>query len=123
MDVIAEFLAGIDDPLHRERTEELFIWIKNKYPNLMTEMKWNQPMYTDHGTFIIGFSISRNHLAVAPESVTINHVEEDIIKAGYDYTKELIRFPWNAPIDYTLIEKMINFNIWDKETCSTFWRK
>ena len=44
-------------------------------------------MFTDHGTFIIGFSVSKKHLAVAPESVTITHVEDDIVKAGYDYTK------------------------------------
>ena len=123
MEVFAEFLAGIDDPLHRERTEELFTCINSKYPNLKTEIKWNQPMFTDHGTFIIGFSISKKHLAVAPESVTITHVEDDIVKAGYDYTKELIRMPWNSPIEYSLLEKMIEFNIEDKAECTTFWRK
>lgn len=123
MKEFTEFKAGIDDPLHRERMEEAFTWIKSKYPNLKPELKWNQPMFTDHGTFIIGFSISKKHLAVAPESVTISHVEEDIMKAGYDYTKELIRIPWNRPINYALLEKMIEFNIWDKADCSTFWRK
>ena len=47
-------------------------------------------MFTDHGTFIIGFSVSKKHLAVAPEKVTIAHVEDDIVKAGYDYTEQLI---------------------------------
>ncbi|GAE33724.1 iron chaperone [Halalkalibacter akibai] len=123
MEVFSEFIAGIDDPTHREKTEEVLTWIKNKYSNLNTEMKWNQPMFTHHGTFIIGLSVSKKHIAVAPESVTITHVEEDIVKAGYDYTKELIRIPWNAPVDYPLLEKMIEFNIWDKANCTTFWRK
>ncbi|OIJ14563.1 hypothetical protein BKP37_08035 [Anaerobacillus alkalilacustris] len=123
MEVFSEFLAGIDDPFHRERAEEVFTWIKKKYPNLNTEIKWKQPMFTDHGTFIIGFSVSKKHIAVAPESVTITHVEDDIVKAGYDYTKELIRIPWNDPVDYPLLEKMIEFNISDKANCSTFWRK
>ena len=30
-------------------------------------------MFTDHGTFIIGFSIAKHHLAVAPERVVIQH--------------------------------------------------
>src|SRR5699024_6979689 len=111
MEVFADFLAGIDDPLHRERTEEVLIWIKNNYPNLKTEIKWNQPMFTDHGTFIIGFSVSKKHLAVAPESATITHLEDDIVKAGYDYTKGLVRIPWNDPIEYSLLEQMIEFNI------------
>lgn len=62
-------------------------------------------MFKDHGTFIIGFSVSKKHLAAAPESVTITHAEEDIVKAGYDYTKELIRIPWNGLVDYPLLEK------------------
>ena len=123
MEAFAEFLMGIDNPSHRERTQEVLTWIINNYPNLKTEIKWNQPMFTDHGTFIIGFSLSKKHLAVAPESVTITHVENDIVKAGYDYTKELIRIPWNSKVDYSLLEKMIEFNIWDKANCSTFWRK
>ncbi|MRX73946.1 iron chaperone [Bacillus lacus] len=123
MDIFSGFLAGIDDSFHRERTEEVLTWITNKYPNLEREIKWKQPMFTDHGTFIIGFSVSKKHLAVAPESVTITHVESDIVKAGYDYTKELIRIPWKEPVDYSLLEKMIEFNLMDKATCSTFWRK
>ncbi|MBU2661831.1 iron chaperone [Bacillus cabrialesii] len=123
MKFFSEFLAGIDDPFHRERTEEVLAWVKNKYPNLNPEMKWNQPMFTDHGTFIMGFSVSKKHLAAAPESVAITHAEDDIVKAGYDYTKELIRIPWKSPVDYPLLEKMIEFNIRDKANCSTFWRK
>ncbi|MDT8860791.1 iron chaperone [Alkalihalobacillus sp. MEB130] len=123
MEVFSEYLKGIEEPFQRDRMEEVFTWITNSYPNLNKEIKWKQPMYTDHGTFIIGFSVSKKHLAVAPESVTITHVEDDIVKAGYDYTKELIRIPWNGSVDYSLLEKMIEFNIWDKANCTTFWRK
>ena len=123
MEAFASFLAGIDDLSHRERTEEVLAWINNQYPNLKSEIKWNQPMFTDHGTFIIGFSVSKKHLAVAPESVTITHVEDEIKMAGYDYTKELVRIPWKDPVDYSLLEKMIEFNISDKADCTTFWRK
>lgn len=123
MEVFAEFLSNIDNPSHQERVEEVLGWIKSNYPSLKTEIKWNQPMFTDHGTFIIGFSVSKKHLAVAPENIAISHVEDDILKAGYDYTKELIRIPWNSPVEYPLLEKIIAFNIRDKANCSTFWRK
>lgn len=123
LEVFDEFLAGIDDPFHRERTEKLLAWITEKYPHLKKEIKWNQPMFTDHGTYIIGFSLSKKHLAVAPESVTVTYVEDDIVKAGYEYTKEIIRIPWKSPVDYTLLEKMIDFNIKDKTDCTTLWRK
>lgn len=80
-------------------------------------------MFTDHGTFIIGFSIARHHMAVAPEKAGIDRFSGDIVKAGYDHTKELVRFPWDKPVDFSLLEKMIAFNISEKAGCATFWRR
>lgn len=123
MEVFAEYLAHIDNPEHRERTEEVLAWVTKKFPQLMPKMAWNQPMFTDHGTFIIGFSIAKHHLAVAPERVVIQHFSDEIVQAGYDHTKELVRIRWERPVDFSLLEKMIEFNIKDKADCTTFWRK
>ena len=123
MEVFAEYLANIDNPQHKARMEEVLGWIFKKFPDLKPKIAWNQPMFTDHGTFIIGFSISKNHLAVAPERAGIIRFSDEIIQAGYDHSKELVRIPWNSPVDLVLLEKMIQFNILDKAECSTFWRK
>ncbi len=61
----------------------------------MPKVAWNQPMFTNHGTFIIGFSISKHHLAIAPERVAINHFSDEIIQAGHSYSKELMHTPWD----------------------------
>lgn len=123
MEVFAEYLARIDNQQHRDRMEEIFAWVTKRFPYLMPKIAWNQPMFTDHGTFIIGFSVAKHHLSVAPESVGINHFSDEIVQAGYDHTKELVRIPWDCPVDLSLLEKMIEFNIMDKAECSTFWRK
>ncbi len=123
MEVFADFLAGIDNPEHRSRTEEVLQWVMKKFPNLVPKMAWNQPMFTDHETFIIGFSIAKQHLAVAPERAGIIQFSEAIVQAGYDQTKQLIRIKWDNPVDFSLLEKMIDFNITDKANCKTFWRK
>ncbi|WP_163538475.1 iron chaperone [Gracilibacillus sp. YIM 98692] len=123
MEVFADYLANIDNPQHRARTEEVLAWVTEKFPNLVPAIKWNQPMFTDHGTFIIGFSIAKHHLAAAPERAGIIHFSDEIVQAGYDHSKMLVRFPWDRPVDFSLLEKMIEFNISDKEDCSTFWRK
>ncbi|EST11385.1 hypothetical protein P343_12470 [Sporolactobacillus laevolacticus DSM 442] len=98
-------------------------WITKKFPNLKPRIAWNQPMFTDHGTFIIGFSVSKHHLAVGPERAGIDHFSDEIEQAGYDHTKLLVRMPWDRPVDFSLLEKMNAFNITDKADCSTFWRK
>ncbi|PAD24214.1 iron chaperone [Niallia circulans] len=123
MEVFADFLAGIDNPKHRSRTEEVLQWVMKKFPNLVPKMAWNQPMFTDHETFIIGFSIAKQHLAVAPERAGIIQFSEAIVQAGYDHTKQLVRIKWDNPVDFSLLEKMIDFNITDKANCKTFWRK
>ncbi len=79
-------------------------------------------MFTDHGTFIIGFSVSKQHLAVAPEEVGINQFSNAIVEAGYSHIKGLVRVSWKSSVDFSLLENMIEYNIVDKAGCSTFWR-
>ncbi|MGX6980024.1 iron chaperone [Vagococcus elongatus] len=112
----------IKHPDHRGQIKELFSWIEQSYPELVSVVKWNQPMYTAHGTYIIGFSFSKNHFAVSPETVTIKHFTADIEQAGYDHTQNIIRIKWGQAIDYSLIKKMIDFNITDKADHKNFWR-
>ncbi|BES64975.1 iron chaperone frataxin [Gottschalkiaceae bacterium SANA] len=123
MEEFAEYLARIDDLQHRDRMEEVLIWVHETFPTLQPRIAWNQPMFTDHGTFIIGFSVSKLHLAVAPEEITINHFAGEMAKAGYDHTKQLMRIKWKDPVDYSLLERIIIFNMTDKADYSTFWRK
>lgn len=123
MEAFAEYLARIDNPQHRARMEEIFNWINKKYANLEPKIAWNQPMFTDHGTFIIGFSVAKQHLAIAPERAVINRFSDEILQAGYEHSKELIRIRWDSSVNYSLLEKIIEFNMLDKANCSTFWRK
>lgn len=123
MEIFAEYLGHIENLDQRARVEETLEWVTAKFTNLVPKIAWNQPMFTDHDTFIIGFSTSKKHMTVAPEEAGINHFSEEILQAGYDYTKGLIRIPWNKPVDLVLLEKVIVFNIKDKAECSTFWRK
>ncbi|WP_047982388.1 iron chaperone [Ornithinibacillus contaminans] len=123
MKVFNEFLAKIDNPDQRYRMEEVLSWVNNNFQGLEPVMKWNQPMFTDHGTYIIGFSAAKNHFSVAPERVTMERYLDDIVNAGYDHTKELIRIKWSEPIDYSLLGKIIEFNRMDKAEYTNFWRK
>lgn len=123
MEVFADFLDGIEDPKSRMRTEEVLDWVGRTFPDLVPKIAWNQPMFTDHGTFIIGFSIAKKHLAVAPEGAAVDRFAEELSKEGYDFGKKFVRFTWDRPFDYSLLKRMIEFNIQDKADCATFWRK
>ena len=123
MEALEPYLAKLDNPDHRFRMEEVFEWVMRTFPALEPKIAWNQPMFTDHGTFIIGFSSAKHHMSVAPERAGMVHVADDLARGGHDHTDLLVRFKWSQPIDYELLEKMIAFNIQDKAECTTFWRK
>ncbi|MBC1228291.1 iron chaperone [Listeria booriae] len=123
MEVFEEFIGNIENPEHQARMAEVLAWIETEYPDLGQRIAWNQPMFTDHGTFIIGFSVSKKHMAIAPEGEGMARLADAIAASGYPTTKMLIQMPWDKPVDYTLIKTIIDFNIADKAECTTFWRK
>lgn len=67
MDVFAKYVSGIDNPDHRLRMEEILSWTAGQFPILKPQIKWNTPMFTDHGTFIIGFAAAKHHVSVSPK--------------------------------------------------------
>ncbi|OJV64891.1 MAG: iron chaperone [Clostridiales bacterium 38-18] len=116
------YLDKIDNPEQKERMIMILDHIKDTFPNLIEEVKWNQPMFTDHGTFIVGFSMSKMHIAMSPETKTLELFEDEIKTAGYAKTKMLLKLPWASPVNFELIDKMIAFNIEDKKEMTNFWR-
>ncbi len=123
METFAAFLKTIENPQNRSRTGEILGWVAKTFPELSPKIAWNQPMFTDHGTFIIGFSTAKKHLAVAPEQAAIKRFSRAVELSGYEHSKELIRIPWNKPVDYDLLREIIAFNRLDKADCQTFWRR
>lgn len=116
------FLDSIREPDNRERMENILKYVKETFPQLKEEIKWNQPIFSDHGTFIIGFSVAKGHIAVAPEAVVISLFEKEIEQAGYSHTKELFRIKWTDQVDFDLLHKLVNYNIENKKNMIKFWR-
>jgi uncharacterized protein len=123
MNVFSTYLAGIDHPDHRSRMEEILSWVAETFPQMEPSIKWNTPMFTDHGTFIIGLSTAKHHVSVAPEEITMTHFADRIKEAGYSATKGLFRIPWKDPVNYGLLEEIIAYNIQEKAEINSFWRK
>ncbi len=123
MNMFDDFLGQIENEQHRSFTKEVLDWVLKHYPNLVFRIGWNQPMFTDHGTFILGFSVAKKHLAVTPEQAGIKHFASEFEQAGLSYSSMIVRFPYDRPFNFELLAKMIEFNLEDKKDCTTFWRK
>lgn len=123
MDVFEDFLANIQDESHRKRMIDIIDWVQKEFPGLKKRFAWNQPMFTDHGTFIMGFSIAQKHIAVAPEGKGMDLFVSKIEDAGYSHGTKMFRIKFDQDINYDLLKEIIEFNIEDKKNCDTFWRK
>lgn len=123
METFEKYLSTIKNEEHRSRMREVLEWINNRFPDMQPKIAWNQPMFTDHGTFIIGFSASKQHFSVAPEQKGIEMFSSEIKKSGYSYSSNIFRIRWDEPVNYSLLERIIRYNRTDKADCSSFWRK
>lgn len=123
MKTFEDYLATVEKEENRSRLRDVLDWVKESFPQLEEKIAWNQPMYTDHGTFIIGFSVSKPHFSVAPEAKGMQIFSQEIAESGYSQGSNLFRIKWSDPVDYPLLARIIRYNIEDKERCTTFWRK
>lgn len=122
METFKEFLSKIENEENRNKLASILDFIQNRFSQLKQEIKWNQPMFIDHGTFIIAFSVSKEHIAISPEGKTLEIFEEEIKEAGYKATKMIFRIKWKDKVDFDLIEKLVAYNIEDKKDMKKFWR-
>ena len=85
------FLSNFKNPILKFKLEPIFEQIQKEFQNLTVELKWNQPMFIMNGTFIIGFSVAKNHISIAPEAVTMAIFTNDIKVANYEATNNLFK--------------------------------
>ena len=119
---IKPYLDKINTPEHKERLVDLLKWILGEFPQLELVQKWNQPMLLDHGVFIMGFSISKKHIALAPEYYAMVKFADMLDEAGYERSTMLFRIRWDQSIDYDLIKTIIQFKINDRLSETSFWK-
>lgn len=117
-----EYLETIPNVDNRSRMVVVLNWVAERYPELQLRIAWNQPMFTHHGTYIIGFSASSKHMAMAPERATMIRFEPVMRERGTDFGKMFARQPWNKPFDYELLDAFIQHQLAEKQDVASFWR-
>lgn len=114
------YLSRITDHPHREEFLDVLDWVLTTYPDLVPVVKWNQPMFTHHGTFIIGFSTASKHFTIGPEG--LDEIMEVVTAAGYKTGTRTIKVPYGEPVKYEVIAAAIENNLEAKKDITSFWR-
>ena len=117
-----EYLATISNGDNRARMVDVLDWVSHNFPELDLRIAWNQPIFTHHRTYIIGFSAASKHMAVAPERATMIRFEPVMRERGTDFGKKVAHQPWDKPIDYELLNAFIQYQLAEKQDVTSFWR-
>ena len=97
----SEYIKSID-PVARKTAKLIFSSITEKYPDLELVIAWNQPMLRQGKAYIIGISVSKNHM-------TINPFSDDVIKlfkkrlSKYTVNKTTFTVPLDWKVDSPLL--------------------
>ncbi len=115
------YVEGITDLEMREKMESVLVYCCDQYPQLIPKIAWNQPMLTDHGTYIIGFSVAKDHIVVGLELNTMAHFA-DMIKAEGLVTKKMtFQIKRKQAIPERLLKTIIDQTLVLKKDIHTFW--
>ena len=100
----SEYFKSID-PVARKTAKLIFSSITQKYPDLELVIAWNQPMLRQGKAYIIGISVSKNHM-------TINPFSDDVIKlfkkrlSKYTVNKTTFTVPLDWKVDGVLLRSI-----------------
>lgn len=97
----SEYFKSID-PVARKTAKLIFSTITEKYPELELVVAWNQPMLRRDKVYIIGISVSKNHITINPFS---GDVLELLAKKLSKFTvnKKTFQVPLDWKVDSPLV--------------------
>ncbi|PXA78220.1 iron chaperone [Auritidibacter sp. NML100628] len=116
-----DYLDLIADTEHQGKFAALVRFTEAMHAGLTVEIKWNTPMLTLGGTFIIAYSVAKTHIAVGPELVILEQFRARVSQAGYQSTKSQFTIPWDAQVNWSLLREMVEQTIMLKKGSKTFW--
>lgn len=121
-DLFKPYLEKIENETNSTKVRRVYEWIEEEFPKLEPEVKWSTPLYSHHGTFIIGVKPAKNHFSINPEAKGIDVFSNKIKNAGYTHEKMTYKIKYSDEVDYSLLKEIIEFNIKDKKEHTKFWR-
>jgi len=82
--------------------------IKEHAPKATEKMSWNMPTFWQ-GKNLIHFAASKKHLGIYPGDLTSTPFISKL--KNYTHSKGAIQFPYDKPIDYDFITKIVKYKI------------
>lgn len=101
----AEYFKTLD-PSVAKKIKEIFASITTTYTDLELVMAWNQPMLKTGDQYILGVSVSKNHLTIGPfNSDFVKTFAKKLEK--YESNKKTFKVPFDWKVDGALMRAIV----------------
>ena len=105
----ATYFSGLE-PKTAKTLKAVFAAVTAKHKGLELVMAWNQPMLRLGKDYVIGISVSKNHIAINPFSA--NALDKNLKKLEpYTVNKHTFQVPLDWKVDATLISSLAKARI------------
>lgn len=110
------------DLILKDKMVSIFQFMEEKFPELVLEIKLNEPMFSFNNSFIIAFSVWKNHISISPEKYAIDIYKEKLLSFNYEAAANLFKIKKDQEVNFNLLFEIINFKIKDKSNSKTFFK-
>ncbi len=101
---IGEFLEPFDET-KRATVRKIFKVVTDKYSDMKLVIAWNQPMLKQNGQYILGVSVHKNHILIAPFSTKL--LEQFLPRLSqYQVNKKTFKVPVDWNVDTKLLQDL-----------------
>lgn len=94
------------DPTVAKKIKEIFSSITTTYSELELVMAWNQPMLKIGDQYILGVSVSKNHLTIGPFNKDFVQTFAKKLEK-YESNKKTFKVPFNWKVDGALMRAIV----------------
>ncbi len=104
---IDEYVAGFQDDV-REILQEIRMTIRKAAPSAEETIKYRMPTFTLEGN-LVHFAAFKKHIGFYPVPTGIEKFKKEL--SAYEGGKGSVQFPFDRPIPFDLISKIVKFRV------------
>lgn len=107
---ITEYMKDVPKE-HRGYVKTVRELVKKIVPKGEEVIRYGMPTMQIGGKNLLHYAAMKGHFGFYPAPSGIIAFKSELDKAGIDYSKGCIRFPYNKPLPISLITKIIKFRL------------
>jgi uncharacterized protein YdhG (YjbR/CyaY superfamily) len=105
---IDEYIAGFPAAV-QETLEKIRMTIRKAAPGAEETISYKIPTFNLNGGYLIYFAAYKKHIGLYPAPRGSKEFREEL--SGYEGGKGTVRFPFDKPIPYDLIRRIVKFRV------------